>query len=257
MMKVQFVRRALSFFLLLAIGLFAPIASAAEPLLIHVDAGNPPFMFGADERGTPLGMYPAILYSAFKRGGTPVVVKAIPWKRALLEIELGAAGVGGIYKNDERAAKFDYSDPIFLERIAVFYNTNNPIEFNSIRDLFGKRVGVTRGWSYGDDFDLAIKYDQVTAESTGGDQQNFSKLALGRIDAVLAIVESGERLLEKGTKEYADIRMAKTLLVSNQAYLAFAKKANQLPSIALFNKELAKMKKDGSFNALVQQELSR
>lgn len=247
--------RALFLHLMLVLG-SAP-ARAAEPLLVLVDAGNPPFMYNAGGVDTAAGVYPAMLYAAFARAGVPVVVKAAPWKRAMLELEHGAAGLGGIYKNDERAAKFDYSDPIFVERIAVFYNTQNPIDFHTIRDLFGKRVGVIRGWSYGDDMDLARKNDHVAVEEVNGDQQNFKKLASGRLDAVLAIVESGERMLEEGAGELGYIKMSNTLLASNPAYLAFAKKANQSDGLKLFNKAMAAMKKDGSLDKLFQQELAR
>lgn len=241
----------------LGFALCSAATSKADPLLIQVDAGNPPFMYTVGASEAAAGFYPAVLQAAFAQFGTPIVVKAVPWKRALLELERGVAGVGGIYKNDERSAKFDYSDPIFVERIAVYYSTRNAIDFRSIHDLYGKRIGIIRGWSYGDDLDLARKYDQVIVEEVNGDQQNFKKLASGRLDAVLAVVESGERMLEDGAGELAYIKMSNTLLASHPAYLAFSKKENRLETLKLFNKALAAMKKDGSLEKLFQQELAR
>lgn len=246
-----------SLLLALTTALWVATGTRAEPLLIQVDAGNPPFMYSVGGTETSAGIYSSVLYAAFLRLGLPVVVKAVPWKRALLELDRGAAGVGGIYKNAERAAKYDYSDPIFVERIAVFYNTTRPMEFRSIRDLYGKRIGVIRGWSYGDDLDLARKYEEVIVEEASGDQQNFRKLAYGRLDAVLAIVEAGERVLEEGGGDLAYITMARTLLASNPAHLAFSKAADQQETLKLFNRELAAMKRDGSFSKIFQQELTR
>ncbi len=247
--------RALLLNVILALGWST--ASAAEPLLVLVDAGNPPFMYNASGVDNAGGVYPSMLQTAFARMGMPLVVKAVPWKRAVHELEHAAAGVGGIYKNDERTAKFDYSDALFVERIAVFYNSQRPIDFHTVHDLFGKRVGVIRGWSYGDELDLARKNEQLLVEEVNGDQQNFKKLASGRLDAVLAIVESGERALDEGAGELAYVKMSATLLASNPAYLAFSKKANQLETLKQFNKALAAMKKDGSLDKLFQQELAR
>ncbi len=247
--------RALLLYVTLALGW--SVANAADPTLVLVDAGNPPFMYNASGVDTAGGVYPALLLAAFARMGMPLVVKAVPWKRAMQELEHGVAGVGGIYRNEERASKFDYSEPLIVERIAVFYNSQRPIEFRNLHDLFGKRIGVIRGWSYGDELDLARKNEQLVVEEVNGDQQNFRKLASGRLDAVLAIVESGERMLEEGAGELAYVKMATTLLASNPAYLAFSKKQNQVETLKQFNKTLAAMKKDGSLDKLFQQELAR
>ncbi len=246
--------RAFLLYVMLALGW--PVVCRAEPLVVLVDAGNAPFMYNSTGVDTAAGVYPSVLQIAFARMGVPLVVKAVPWKRAIQELELASAGVGGIYKNDERAAKFDYSDPLFVERIAVYYNSQRPIDFHTVRDLIGKRVGVIRGWSYGDDWDLARKNDQLVVEEVNGDQQNFKKLASGRLDAVLAIVESGDRVLDEGAGDFAYVKMSATLLSSNPAHVAFSKKANQLETLKSFNKTLAAMKKDGSLDKLFQQELA-
>ena len=242
-------------FIFLFAGLVAMPAMAADPVSINVDIGNPPFAYARDGGRIGLGVYPVLLKAVFDRLGVPLKLQAFPWKRALLELDRGIAGVGGIYKNEVRLLKYDYSDPMFVERIAVYYNKNSPIKYNSIEDLYGKRVGVILGWSYGDDFDLARAYDQILVEPVVDVEQNFEKLSRGRIDALLAVVESGDSLLANG--RYEDLVMAKTLLLANPAHLAFLKKAKQLPLIERFNKELAEMKKDGSLDKIVRQELYR
>ena len=242
-------------FTVLFTGLFAVHANAVDPVLVNVDVGNPPFAYNKEGGKNAQGIYPALLKTAFDRLGTPLKLQSFPWRRALLEIDRGIAGVGGIYKNEVRLLKYDYSDPIFVERIAVYYNKNNPIKFSTIEDLYGKRVGVMLGWSYGDDFDLARTYDQIIVEPVVDVEQNFEKLSRGRVDAVLAIVESGELMLARGKHE--DLVMANTFLLATPGYLAFLKRANQLKLIERFNKELAEMKKDGTWERIVQEELSR
>ena len=236
-------------------GVMSLPAVAADTIMIGVDAGNPPFMYKQEGENAARGVYPALIKAVFERLNVPVQVQALPWKRVLLDIDRGVAGVGGIYKNEARLLKYDYSDPLFVERIAVYFNKSKPIAYKTIEDLYGKRVGVILGWSYGDDFDLARTYDQISVETVNSDEQNFEKLLRGRVDAVLAIVESGERLRKHS--KYKDLVMAKNLLVSNPAHLAFLKKNNQLVLIQRFNKELVEMKKDGSLDKIVEEELSR
>lgn len=71
--------------------------------------------------------------------------------------------------------------------MAVYFNKAKPLYFNTIADLPGKRFGVIRGWRYGDDFDKAVKADNITVDEVKSDDQNFQKLAAGWVDAILAI----------------------------------------------------------------------
>ena len=136
--------------------------TAAESVLINFDAENPPFMFS--KGGKMVGVYPAVIATAMKRIGIPVTLEAKPWKRALVEMDEGKGGVGGIYKNSERVQKYDFSEPILTENTAVYFNKAKPINFKVIADLNGRRVGVIRGWSYGDAFDTARKAGAFTVE---------------------------------------------------------------------------------------------
>ena len=102
-------------------------------------------------------------------------------------------GIGGLYKNAERLARYDFSDPIHVENIAVHYRRAKPVDFRMVADLYGKRVGVLRGWSYGGTFDAASQSGWIATEEVSSDRSNFLKLMDGRLDAVLAIAESGTR----------------------------------------------------------------
>lgn len=234
-------------------GLALSCAWAADPVVVSVDAENPPFMFGKD--GKAAGIYPQIISLAFAKLGVPVTLEAKPWKRALAEIDEGKAGVGGIYKNDERAQKYDFSEPILTENTAVYFNKSKPVDFKSVADLKGKRVGVIRGWSYGDEFDAARKAGSITADEVTSDKVNFQKLAEGRVDVVLAIEEAGKAVIK--AEKLSAVEQGKVFLASNKAHLAFAKSAKQTELLAKFNKVIADMKQDGTLEKVMVTELSK
>jgi polar amino acid transport system substrate-binding protein len=232
------------------LGAASMAAWAAGPLQIDVDEDNAPFMFA--RAGKAAGIYPAILEAAFRHMNVPVQVEALPWKRAIQDIDAGTAGVGGIYKNAEREKKYDYSEPIFAEKLMVFFNREHPVGFAKVDDLKGKRVGVIRGWSYGDAFDNARKANLFTVEETASDAQNFQKLAQGHLDVAVAIQESGAALMTKDK----NIVITATPLSQNPTYLTFAKSASQTAVLKAFDQAIKDMKKSGELRKLVQDALA-
>ena len=229
-------------------------AAAAPAETILFDMANPPFMYGAGGE-TATGLYPAVIGAVFSAMGEPAEMKAVPWKRAIAAIDQGEAGVGGIYKNEERLKKYDYSDKLFDEVITVYTQKGKEFEFTGVDALAGKQVGVLRGWSYGDAFDAAAKAGQLTADEAERDEQNFAKLAGGRIDVLLAVRESGEANMAKPEIAAAVVALPSPLS-SSPSFLAFNKSAGKTETLARFNAAMAKMKADGTFDKLVKSSLS-
>lgn len=228
-------------------------APLPPPLVVNVDAENPPFMYSRG--GYAAGLYPAILRVALGRCHDNVHVEAKPWKRAFAEIDRGLAGIGGLYKNAERLARYDFSEPIHVENIAVYYRRDKPIDFRMVADLYGKRVGVLRGWSYGGTFDAASRNGWIRTEEVSSDRSNFLKLMDGRLDAVLAIAESGTASMS--APGVFGIERADVYLASYPVHLAFNKKAGKSEVLACFNKTLSEMKRDGMFDRILREQLGR
>ncbi len=237
--------------LALLLALAASLCGAAElPALVNVDDGNPPFMYAVNTQAR--GIYPALIRAAFQLMGTPVQVEAKPWKRALEEIDIGRAGVGGIYKTAERLQKYDYSDPIYVENLLVYYNVANPLVFNQIQDLTGKRIGVLRGWSYGDAFDHTRRQGLFQVEEVGSDDQNFRKLEAERIDAVIAIQESGTTLV----KNYRTISFSLVPLSQNPTFLVFPKSAQRTDLLKRFDQAIRDLRRVGTYKSIITAELA-
>lgn len=227
----------------------ASVAAVAADTVVNFDQANPPFMYAKD--GKPAGIYPALVAAAFKRMNAPLATNSLPWSRAISEIDQGAAGVGGIYKNAEREKKYDYSQQLFVERLLVYFNKAKPVAFTKVDDLRGLRVGVIRGWTYSDPFEAGRKSGLFTAIEVGADEQNFAKLAEGRLDAVIAVAESGTPMVAARPS----LAAAGTPLAESPTFLAFAKTANQGDVLKKFNAAIQELKASGEFDKLVRAAL--
>ncbi len=228
-----------------------PTAQVA-PVKIAVDEANPPFMY-ADTAGKAAGIYPALLQAIFERMGMTAEVAAYPWKRALELSEKGEVAVGGIYKNEKRLQIYDYSDALYSEKMLIYVQKGKGFKFATPDDLKGKQVGVLTGWSYGDAFDQAKEKKVFTVQDVSNDVDNFEKLALGRVDCVVAVEAGGTKIIQE--KQYtAKIEALPTPLTVNDTYLVFAKNAQQGDLLKTFNATLAAMKQDGSYAALTGGE---
>jgi polar amino acid transport system substrate-binding protein len=216
---------------------------------ILFDAANPPFMY--ERGGSAAGIYPALVSEAFRRIGAPVTVLAIPWKRALLAIGSGEAGIGGVYRTSSRELAWDFSAPIFEETTMLYVLRGGDFRFDSLADLSGKKIGVLRGWSYGNIFDSAVHDGRISVEPESSDLLNFRKLVAGRLDAVAAIRESGD-----GYSEFmnAGVHRLPAAMSSNRTYIAFNKTSKMTGVIAAFNSEIDLMIKDGTFDRIVNRE---
>jgi polar amino acid transport system substrate-binding protein len=237
---------------LFALALSAATALAQAEAVIATDNANPPFMYQQD--GQPKGLYPLLVQGVFKRAGIAVNIQAMPWKRALMRGENAEVGIAGIYKTAARLDIFDYSQPIFEEKLVVYVRQDQAFEFAQLSDLYGKRIGVIRGWSYTEALDQAIRSGHIEASENSSDEANFKKLASGRLDAVIAIELAGQRIIQR--LQLSNIRALQPALSINPTYLVFSKQAQQQGLLQRFDQSLAEMAADGSLAELVQHAIS-
>lgn len=223
-------------------------AGAAAELVIALDAQNPPFMY-ADRDGQPHGVYPLLLRTLFTRLDVPMRLACLPWPRALAGLDRAEHGVGGIYSTAERQARYDFSQPLHIETIKVYTRRGALRLFERIDDLGGLRVGVLRGWSYGDAFDAAARAGLFQVEPVAADVQNFGKLERGFLDVAVAIEQAGDALL--GAGDYPSVRALPNPLTENPTYLAFNKTAQQRVLIARFDEQLEKLRRNGEHARIV------
>ena len=162
--------------------------------------------------------------------------------------------MGGIYVNGDRLKKYDYSEKLFDEVIVLYMPAAKAGGFKGIDSLKGMTIGVIRGWSYGDDFDNAVKSGAIKTEATTDDAQSIAKLAMGRLDGVVAVRQSGDSIIARQSLEGKVAAVAPPLSV-NATFVAFNKTAEKLDVVQKFNAALAAMHQDGTYDRLVSSLL--
>lgn len=245
-------RRALSAGLLLSPWIGASANRARTPVRVAVDSQNPPFMY-TDRDGRPRGVYPLLLRAVFEALGEPLALVPLPWVRALNGLDRAEHGVGGLFANQERLAKFDYSQPLLVETVRLYVRRGGLRQFNGLQDLRGLRVGVLRGWTYGDEFDAARQAGWFQVEVVSTDKQNFGKLERDFLDAVLAVEQTGEAVMAEGS--YPSVRVAVNPVTENPSFLAFHKSTQQRALLERVDAAVARLRASGEHARLVSAGL--
>jgi polar amino acid transport system substrate-binding protein len=216
--------------------------------LVAVDEGNPPFSYESST-GTA-GVYPALIRGLFRRINVPVTIQAMPWKRAAMMADTDGIGLCGLIKTERYEARYDFSAPLVALDMRIYVRRGKAFPYAGLESLRGRRLGVLRGWTYGDAFELARAQNWFDVEEASGDGLNIDKLINNRIDAALIPREAADLILSM-SDAIGRVAPLDTPFLSESTYLAFAKSANKKPLIEALNGALAEMRADGSYDLLL------
>ena len=209
----------------------------------------PPVSWHSENR--LMGLAPEVTKQLFAELGFKVQLSADSnWKRCLLEVEQGNADIiVAAYRISSREAYLRYSEhPIIADKVILFVNRQQPMDFTHLRDLRGKTVGLLLGDSWGDKFDHFIRQNsRIEYVSRGG--QNFSKLALGRIDYMPGGKLSGQ-LQSRKLGFHDQIMALDTEITTEHYYLAIGRHSGLDSYLPYLNQRLKEMNDDGTIERL-------
>ena len=173
-----------------------------EKIVMYTESGFAPYEFvGADGKIT--GVDVAIMSEVAERMGRKLEIKDVAFDfitQYVSESDGYSVGAAGLTINDERKLSVDFSN-VYASSTLVIISAEG-VEYDSVADLAGKKVGVQQGTS-GDliisDASAEAGYtyedgdgNSVTVKAAGASVQKYStyalayqELASGRIDAIL------------------------------------------------------------------------
>ena len=215
---------------------------------INMSAGEwPPFL----SKDLPhQGVVAHLITDIFAQANIKVNFTFLPWPRAYHDTINDKYAATAVWMFEpQRTDDYLYSDPVLNERFVFFYHKQHPFDWQSIKDLKGLLLGGGLAYSYGKEFDKAEKEGVFDMSRVSTTEQNFKRLAMGRIDAFAEEQSVGYFTLTSKLPKLVDSisHHSKPLLI-NQSFLLFPKNnknSQQLRSI--FNQQLEKFKQTGRY----------
>jgi len=143
-MKVIFIK------LLAVLFYFTPINSFSETFSVMLYEGvNPPYVIIKNGQNT--GIFIDLFAEISRLTNHEFVFKNYPVARALKEFDMGRVDIEpGVNEKwrQQRKVPGEYSIPYEQSREVIVFKEQNKIKVNSTKDLYGKNIGIVRGYSY-------------------------------------------------------------------------------------------------------------
>lgn len=196
-----------------------------------------------------IGLNVDIMREAASRLGIAIEFHLMPWRR--LQVEL--ARTDGDQVNCAFAMSRTPAREIYLEfgkvalqptDYALFVRADARV--GGLDDLYGKVIGARAGFRLPDSVKDGAERLRWRVEEVGTDSANFQKLALQRVDAVLADSFVGSFTLRQlGLR---NVRRLAPSLMRFDTYLVFKKGRFAVALAEAFNGALRRMQQDGTID---------
>ena len=241
-------------YLLIVITLWSQLAFSERTITLVGDPW-PPFVEGKLGEEAQSGIAVEIVNEIFLQlDNVKARFPLIPWKRALREVEEGYQdGVVILLKTPERERYMAYTEPLLIDDSLV-WSVEDPerghFEWNEVNDFQGIKVGVIRGYSYGEAIDRQIENGTIMAVFAPTVQHLFAMLANGRIDVALSNKSVGLSQIKKFPD--ASIRFAQRPTDTETFYMGLSKKSRAVELIPDINRILKKLNDDGVIERIIR-----
>ncbi len=220
----------------------------AKPLRLVCDHW-PPYQISQEEKLT--GFSVSLVDLVFKQMGTSIEsLRVYPWKRALSYLEKGQAdALFSANFNPARTEFAYYPEEKLIDSPWVLWGKKTgELREIAYSDLANRQIGVVSGYTYTKAFWQFLRTHGNYAAVTS-DEQNFKKLAAGRVDYAVAELGNGLFLINK-LKLSGIIPFMKHPVRTDGLYIIFNKQTVPKSFVVLFSKTLAGIKQGDEYQAL-------
>jgi polar amino acid transport system substrate-binding protein len=210
----------------------------------------PPFVMKGEVNNQGISI--DILTAALATQGHQVKFKIMTWSRAIHEVKEGHIDLlPGTWFTKERSDYLTFSESYLKNSVKFIKKAGDSFEYDGIASLDGKKVGILRGYGYGDDFLKASNFSRPEANDLIG---NLKKLIGGRIDLTLEDeLVAKSSITEKGLN-IADFSFSSNALSANPLHVSAGKaNPNADEYIEAFNKGLLVIKSNGTFSKILNR----
>ncbi|WP_260957565.1 substrate-binding periplasmic protein [Pseudomonas citri] len=222
--------------------------ACAQKLRLVADAW-PPFTDSTLVNG---GLATDIVSTALARAGYASDFEQVPWARAMLGIGEGRYDVLiNAWYAEERTRIGQFSAEYLLNRVCFLKRKDDAIQFDNLQQLRAYPIAVVRGYAYGKDFDEDPLLQKVPVH-------NFAMAArMLAADRVKLTLEDEYVARYYLARESPKVRNAleflpKPLSENSLHILVSLKNPEHEEIVAGFDRAIAEMKADGSYDRLLK-----
>ncbi len=209
------------------------------------------------------GVASRIVAEAFALQGIEVQWEFHPWARSLKMAEQGQRDGSAVwFYSPERELRFHISEAVIESGYYLFHRRDMAFDWSEIKDLRSLRIGVTRGFDHGEDFQRAEAAGELQVVHLTSDELGLRQLLAGRIDLFPVDRVVGLDLLH-GTFSAAErqrLTFHRKPLRSSSMYLLLSRKVpGNAELMQRFNRGLNQLRDSGKVSQYlleIQQPLS-
>jgi polar amino acid transport system substrate-binding protein len=245
-----------SLFLLLAMS----FGAHAQSFKLVGDDDFPPFTF-IDQGKQLTGIDIDILEELSARLDIEFDIELVPWKRLLLMTKTGTVfGSFSLFKTEERERFSLFTYPLHYSTFRLFAVSDNVFEFDTVKDLYGKRIGIAAGFSVSEELEAAQMRGELTVVEIFSFKDGFRRLLQGGIDAFIGNDLVVEHQIKQSLNHNPDlsqiVSLPKPIQDARGAYFVLSKKypINDLAEWQRkITRELQTMDDEGLIDAIVKR----
>ncbi|TFB39901.1 ABC transporter substrate-binding protein [Pseudomonas sp. F01002] len=223
--------------------------AAAEKLRLVADAW-PPFTDATLANG---GLATDIVSTALARAGYASEFEQVPWARALLGVGEGRYDVlVNAWYTDDRTKLGQFSGEYLLNRVRFLKRKDTPIEYNNLQQLHTFPIAVVRGYAYSSAFDDDVSLLKVPVHSFS---MAVRMVAADRVKLTLEDEYVARYYLARESSKVRNaVEFLPQPLSENSLHILVSlKNPRHEQIVAGFDREIAAMKVDGSYQRLMEQ----
>lgn len=229
--------------------LYAGPALAQGKLRLVADSW-PPFTDTSMPGG---GLATSIVTTALTRAGYAIEFEEVPWARALMGVGEGRYDVLiNAWYNDERTLIGQFSGAYLVNRIRLLKREGEAFSYARQSDLYPYTIAVVRDYAYSPEFDSDERLNKVPVRSFSS---AVRMLAAGRVNLAVEDEYVARYNLQREPQPVREgVAFVDPPLSENSLHILVSLKHPEHQKIvARFEKAIATMKADGSYDRLLRQ----
>ncbi len=197
------------------------------------------------------GIASQIVVEALTRAGYTSEIKFDKWERVLQGAKMGVYDIIiTAWKTPQREKNLYFSDAYLKNEIVLVSRKLNKFEYNKYSDLYGQVIGTIRGYAYDTKF---INDNNLIKLEANRLTQNLLALMNGKIDLAIGdkylVQYEINKFMGKNASKFQIQK--KPLSVKNLTIAISKQTKNAKIILSAFNKEIKKMKQDGTIKRII------